>query len=760
MTDTDEWVDVSDPTAPVDVPIPQADVSGTPTNAHGGDPPACACPEMRTAVYNAFVCDAANPAPVYKAAGLCYVLRYPGKHAKIARDTARAVAHCNACTSRAGIYVRDRGPAGPVFFSQLAAKTQTDELSTADAKAVNRLRELAIATCAQDVKPELVVVTTDTYAAAAEGCKPCGQPYYHWTVHPAALSSVEAATRYEKLKNYYGQMDARLSKLTVPEAVESVKIMLEENPMLERPDHYTSVLRWVSSLQKLAAEECASGSGSFGAMTHEDQARLLVLAILSGRTDGRTHLDFHQSDNIVDFCLMPSRDALRAEMDRRSDPQFYMVSQLNRRLAAEGVTSQHLIGLTWDGKYTDDLDIHVITPSGKEIYYGNKSADGCKLDFDANVNKGEANPCENVSVKPGSFKVLVNNYTRRTFGEPIPFQVICRQQGMEDVVYDGVWDANRAKDRKIQVCRHAFTAVTDSATTIGMSAKSASRAVALNSEWTEKVGEPTATVATLDALMDGEGHPKAGTDVAMCGKRSPAVKTTAQVGAAFMGMALNAKDVNTSASKKKTFLSESCKAQPATVSELIAQLKAQPNTTLTIHPRDHSPGYLVSIGTATQGVRKTELPAPCHFHDRHSYPVKPVGGGAVGNARLDASWLSRPSQDGGRVRVEAVVKVAEYGCAFLALEGATLPRGEGRNDGQAFPLSSGFYTTELSADMHAHRERWGYFHTQLQPSMPPVHGGGTSGGMGTSAVPMVGAFLTGETAVVYVDGVKMSLKCR
>jgi uncharacterized protein YfaP (DUF2135 family) len=95
-------------------------------------------------------------------------------------------------------------------------------------------------------------------------------------------------------------------------------------------------------------------------------------------------------------------------MDRRSDPQFYMVSQLNRRLAAEGVTSNHLIGLTW--KDRDDLDLHVTTPSGSVIYYGNKAADGCRLDFDANVDKGEANPCENVSCKPGTFTVRVNNY--------------------------------------------------------------------------------------------------------------------------------------------------------------------------------------------------------------------------------------------------------------------------------------------------------------------------------------------------------------
>ena len=369
MSDTEDWVDVSETTPTTNL----------------------ATVDLTT--FHAFVSDTTNPAPVFKSADLCYVLRYPNSFGAEAKAVAKSHFHCNACTSRAGVYCRDRGPEGPAFFHHLNARTLSPCIE------VDQLRALAIKTCAQEVaKPELVVVTSSTYAPAQEGCAPCGTPFFHWTVAPAEVTEPSVAARFERLRAYYGQMDTRLAKLTVPEAVSSVAIMVEEQAALERPSHYEAVLRWVVHVQT----GCLFGV-PFEEMGPVDQARLRVLAIMHGRAEGAVHLDFHQADNIIDFLTMPSRDALRAEMDRRSDPLFYMVSQLNRRLAAEGVTANHLIGLTWDGGFSDDLDLHVTTPSGSEIYYGNKAADGCRLDFDANVSKGEANPCENVSCKPGAF---------------------------------------------------------------------------------------------------------------------------------------------------------------------------------------------------------------------------------------------------------------------------------------------------------------------------------------------------------------------
>ena len=94
MSDTEDWVDVSEPTT---------------------------LATMDVADYTAFVSDTTNPAPVFKVAGLCYVLRYPNSFSAEAKAVARSHFHCNACTSRAGVYCRDLGPDGPAFFHHLNA---------------------------------------------------------------------------------------------------------------------------------------------------------------------------------------------------------------------------------------------------------------------------------------------------------------------------------------------------------------------------------------------------------------------------------------------------------------------------------------------------------------------------------------------------------------------------------------------------------------------------------------------------------------
>jgi hypothetical protein len=120
-----------------------------------------------------------------------------------------------------------------------------------------------------------------------------------------------------------------------------------------------------------------------------------------------------------------------------------------------GVPCYNRSDCTWYGslcgKYTDDLDLHVTTPRCNKVFYRNKHADGCTLDFDANVNHGEKDPCENISVTLGTFQVYVDNFTRCTFYTPIPFKVLCRQEGIDDVFYDGTWEPDRETGRMVHV---------------------------------------------------------------------------------------------------------------------------------------------------------------------------------------------------------------------------------------------------------------------------------------------------------------------
>jgi hypothetical protein len=70
--------------------------------------------------------------------------------------------------------------------------------------------------------------------------------------------------------------------------------------------------------------------------------------------------------------------------------------------------------LIWNDR--NDLDLHVVPPSGEEIYYGHKkSTDGGWLDVDMNVAGDTEKPVENVrwtkgTAPRGRYKVFVQNY--------------------------------------------------------------------------------------------------------------------------------------------------------------------------------------------------------------------------------------------------------------------------------------------------------------------------------------------------------------
>lgn len=85
--------------------------------------------------------------------------------------------------------------------------------------------------------------------------------------------------------------------------------------------------------------------------------------------------------------------------------------------AGGNVTGKLRISLSW--KNTDDLDIHVITPSRQKIYYAfRRSSCGGELDVDMNAGLHMSeDPVENVFWKynppVGSYKVLINNFNKR-----------------------------------------------------------------------------------------------------------------------------------------------------------------------------------------------------------------------------------------------------------------------------------------------------------------------------------------------------------
>lgn len=92
--------------------------------------------------------------------------------------------------------------------------------------------------------------------------------------------------------------------------------------------------------------------------------------------------------------------------------------------AGGAVTGDLCCRLAWD--YSDDLDFHMVEPSGHEIYYANRrrlSGCGGVLDLDANGADGPVlKPAENIvyaqrrTMREGVYKLKVNNYARCSSG--------------------------------------------------------------------------------------------------------------------------------------------------------------------------------------------------------------------------------------------------------------------------------------------------------------------------------------------------------
>ena len=127
---------------------------------------------------------------------------------------------------------------------------------------------------------------------------------------------------------------------------------------------------------------------------------------------------------------------LQEEMESRAAAEAAM-TELQERLNREGaMTGDVQISLMWEN--FNDLDLHVVCPSGERIHGGNKlSQCGGELDVDANVRPETKKPVENVvwpgvSAPPGSYQVYVHHYKKhrkRRTKDPTTFQIIVNNVG-------------------------------------------------------------------------------------------------------------------------------------------------------------------------------------------------------------------------------------------------------------------------------------------------------------------------------------------
>lgn len=115
--------------------------------------------------------------------------------------------------------------------------------------------------------------------------------------------------------------------------------------------------------------------------------------------------------------------------DRKSD----IDAEIEKRVREAGGMYDETdvrFSLIWHDR--NDLDLHVITPSGEHIYYSHRNSRcGGELDIDRNVNGETTKPIENIRwpkgrAPKGKYKVFVQNYrTHERQKSETPFKVEC-----------------------------------------------------------------------------------------------------------------------------------------------------------------------------------------------------------------------------------------------------------------------------------------------------------------------------------------------
>ena len=252
-----------------------------------------------------------------------------------------------------------------------------------------------------------------------EGKAPAGryQVYVHYYKKHKKRRSKDP-TKFQVIINQGGDMREYNGELS---AGEPIMLVAEFN--LPSPEERAA------KRQELEAELRAAGMD-----VPESQA-----AIAEVEETRQAELEAAEAERLAEIESAREQEVLEAkEAAQRA------MAELQARLEREGAQSSDVqISLMWNNY--NDLDLHVVCPSGERIHGGNKkSACGGELDVDANVRAETRKPVENVfweegKAPAGTYQVYVHHYKKhqkRKSKDPTKFQVIVTPGG-EPLEYNG-----------------------------------------------------------------------------------------------------------------------------------------------------------------------------------------------------------------------------------------------------------------------------------------------------------------------------------
>lgn len=135
-------------------------------------------------------------------------------------------------------------------------------------------------------------------------------------------------------------------------------------------------------------------------------------------------------------------------------------STIFSRLKREGAkTGEVAFSLMWNN--LDDLDLHVVCPCGKHIFYGDRKCEKCGGELDVDMNaydptKTSEEPVENIffsSAKAGHYKCFVVNINNRTKDEEVPFEVHVKVRDQQMKLFKKTW---KKTDRYAELLIYEF----------------------------------------------------------------------------------------------------------------------------------------------------------------------------------------------------------------------------------------------------------------------------------------------------------------
>lgn len=603
---------------------------------------------------------------------------------------------------------------------------------------------------------ELMLVESNTFPGFKD---PRGDAKFnHITVVPSQVTASSTASKFKPLwSKYQSILDVRLSKFfEYQDNMENVKMMAVKS---DHPDHWIPTIDWIIGI--LTHTE----SRNFDSLSIEDKMELKVYSIMTGSFYNNTHFDYHKSDNIIDLLKMSDNAKILSTMNERRDERNYMIGDVDKAMKNNGVSDPYTISLAW-GKCGNgtvpDLDIWVKNPKGDWLSFYKPNNGKMKLNFDAGVDDDNSdNPVENVSiltVMPGFYEVRVNNYNMKNAREDVPFQVVIKNQGNPDDIYDGVWKSSMGSNEECEISQMIKVAEVNihsalKSTPVVISEKKAKAFQAQDPDFMAKIGPNPKSVVCTDA--ECEGYRKISTKITVStvpttshrpkpsiyGRRArsahTSVESTPTAVEIFNQMSQNVIPVSGKKSEELVIPTSFVNLE-----EMFTYVfEHQGEVILSLQINQVSPGFMVNVKTVGNVVYN---PVPVHYRDYGQLPMEPTYRGPA-RGGVDGEWFSGKNfLDTVNVTgVWSKISPNKAPMWFVTLEDAHIP-----SISTIYPVlgASGMYPTVLHPSAHVHRNKFHAVGTMIKPSMPI-----------TSGTAMIGGFLFGNNEEFFLNDVKVKV---